>query len=208
MNRKSREIQALVDKGANFKFRVIAGSLKGKRITSPNLGVTRPPLTRLRKSIFDFLTPYLQDARYLDLFSGTGSYLFEAVSRRAVYALGVDLEPKLVEAINEQAEQFQIREKLRCDLGDVLAVLPTLSDKEPPFDVVMVAPPQYLGLIDRTLTVLRTTPLITDQSLIVCQHDTSETTHLVLEGYELAQRRKYGNTTFTVCHCRQDTAPS
>ena len=108
MNRKTKEIRALIEKGANFQFRVIAGNLKGKKITSPNLGVTRPPLTRLRKSIFDFLTPHLAEARYLDLYSGTGSYLFEAISRRAAFALGIDLEPKLVDAINQQAEQYDV----------------------------------------------------------------------------------------------------
>jgi 16S rRNA (guanine(966)-N(2))-methyltransferase RsmD len=198
MNRKTKEIRALVEKGANFEFRVIAGSLKGKKLVAPNLGVTRPPLTRLRKSIFDFLTPYLPEARYLDLFSGTGSYLFEAISRRAVYALGIDLEPKLVGVINEQAERFGVSNILRCEEGDVLAVLPELAQHEAPFDIVMMAPPQYLGLIDKTLTVLSATPLVTKDTLVICQHDSSETRHLQLTGYTVDQRRKYGNTTFTV----------
>jgi 16S rRNA G966 N2-methylase RsmD len=43
-------------KDKQFDFRVIAGELKGKKIVSPDLGITRPPLTRLRKAIFDFLT--------------------------------------------------------------------------------------------------------------------------------------------------------
>ena len=89
---------------AQFRFKVIAGALKGRVITAPDLGVTRPPLTRLRRAVFDFLTPYLGSARYLDLFSGTGSYLFEAVSRGAGEAVGVELQLQLVEAINRQAE--------------------------------------------------------------------------------------------------------
>lgn len=207
MNRKSREIKALVDKGANFEFRVIAGNLKGKKLTAPNLGVTRPPLTRLRKSIFDFLTPYLPDARYLDLFSGTGSYLFEAVSRRASCAVGIDLEPKLVDVINEQAERYGVAARLRCEQGDVLTMLPELAGREAAFDIVMIAPPQYLGLIDKTLAVLLLTTLITDDSLVISQHDSSETNHLQLDGFEILQRRKYGNTTFTVCR-RASAGPS
>lgn len=199
MNRKSREIRALVEKGANFEFRVIAGSLKGKKLIAPNLGVTRPPLTRLRKSIFDYLTPYLPEARYLDLFSGTGSYLFEAISRRAARAVGIDLETKLVEAINDQAARFGVGDRLRCEHGDVFDVLSVLARQESPFDIVMIAPPQYLGLIDKTLGALATSPLVTGESLIICQHDSSETRHLQLAGYDIDQRRKYGNTTFTVC---------
>ena len=70
-----------------FKFTIIAGEFKGRKITAPDLGVTRPPLSRLRKSIFDFLQPYLAGAAYLDLFSGTGSYLFEVVSRGVATAV-------------------------------------------------------------------------------------------------------------------------
>ena len=75
-------------KKEDLKFQVIAGQLKGRTITAPNLSVTRPPLTRVRRAIFDYLWPYLDDANYLDLFSGTGSYLFEAVSRGAANAVG------------------------------------------------------------------------------------------------------------------------
>jgi hypothetical protein len=34
--------------------------------------------------------------------------------------------------------------------------------------------------------------------MILCQHDSSETDEVDLAGFELLQRRKYGNTTFTV----------
>ena len=89
-------------KEPQFDFRVIAGELKGKKIVSPDLGITRPPLSRVRKAIFDYLTPYLDGAAYLDLFSGTGSYLFEAVSRGAKTGTGVEHDSRLADAINAQ----------------------------------------------------------------------------------------------------------
>ncbi len=180
-----------------FEFTIIAGTLKGKRIVAPDLGITRPPLSRLRKSIFDFLKPFLEDARYLDLFSGTGSYLFEAVSRGVATAVGVELHPALAAAINAQAEQFNIADRLRCIEADVRWAVPSLADTGEQFDIIMVAPPQYHGWIDRTLEIIRRTTIATPDTLILCQHDTSEVKHLRLEGFEILQRRKYGNTTFT-----------
>ncbi|HUV30656.1 MAG TPA: RsmD family RNA methyltransferase [Acidobacteriota bacterium] len=181
-----------------FEFIVIAGELKGRRVTAPDLGVTRPPLSRLRKSIFDFLTPHLAGARYLDLFSGTGSYLFEAVSRGAACAVGVEREPALVEAVNRQADEFHVADRLRCLQRDVQSALPELADQGQKFDIIMIAPPQYQGLIDPTLAAIRTCGLAGSQGLIVCQHDTSETRELRFEDYPVAQQRKYGNTTFTI----------
>lgn len=184
----------------DFNFKIVAGSLKGKTIKAPDLGVTRPPLTRLRKSIFDFLNPYLPGCSYLDLFSGTGSYLFEAVSRGADTALGVELEPKLVEAINEQARKLGVEKALRCYCADVFKMIERFSSDGMIFDVVMIAPPQYKGIVDQTLRLMHEHPLIDENSIVLCQHDSSESRKIYFSLFDIAQQRKYGNTTYTIVH--------
>ena len=181
-----------------FEFTIIAGDLKGRRIDAPNLGLTRPPLSRLRKSIFDFLKPYLPGARYLDLFSGTGSYLFEAVSRGVESALGVELEPKMVAAIMRNATKYNVTDRLQCREEDVFDAIPKLETFGRLFDIVMIAPPQYVGMIDRTLECMKAHPIVEPSGLIICQHDTNETRDIDFMDYPIEQQRKYGNTTFTV----------
>lgn len=181
-----------------FEFTIIAGDLKGRQIDAPNLGHTRPPLSRLRKAIFDFLKPYLQGASYLDLFSGTGSYLFEAVSRGVESALGVEMEPKLVAAILRNAEKYNVTDKLQCREDDVFQIIPKLESFGRLFDIVMIAPPQYVGMVDRTLESLKTHPIVAGSGLIICQHDTSETRDIDFMDFPVEQQRKYGNTTFSV----------
>jgi 16S rRNA (guanine966-N2)-methyltransferase len=187
---------------ANIEYRVIAGTLKGRIISVPDLGVTRPPLTRMRRAIFDFLVPYLPDVRYLDLFSGTGSYLFEAVSRGAASATGVELEERLVESIHASAARYGVNDRLSCWCGDVFKVIPTLAARGRKFSLVMIAPPQYRNLISLTLGSLRDYPIVDSGGLILCQHDASETDEVDITGYELVQRREYGNTTYTIVRPR------
>ena len=182
----------------HMEFTIIAGSLKGRTITSPDLGITRPPLSRLRRSIFDFLMPYIDSARYLDLFSGTGSYLFEAVSRGAAQAIGVEREKKLAEAINRQAKTLKVDDRLTCRCEDVFAAIPALGRERMLFDIIMLAPPQYVGMVDQTLKALQKEPLSKPKGLIICQHDTSETNKIKFLDFPILQRREYGNTTFTV----------
>ena len=182
----------------HFEFRVIAGTLKGRKILAPDLGITRPPLTRLRKSIFDYLVPYIGGAAYLDLFSGTGSYLFEAVSRNAARAEGVEIESRLADSINDQADSFGVSDRLVCICDDLFKTIPALSDSGKKYDVVLMAPPQYEGFVSRTLRLLADYPVTGPDSQIICQHDTSETEEISLRGFKLLQRRKYGNTTFTI----------
>ena len=181
-----------------FTFGIIAGELKGKKIVAPDLGITRPPLTRLRKAIFDYLTPYLEGAVYLDLYCGTGSYLFEAVSRGAEAALGIEVEPKLCESIGSQAAKYGVSDRLRCMCGDVFQSVPRLATEQRQFDVIMLAPPQYQRLIDRSLVLLTENRLLRPGGQIVCQHDNSETGRIDWSTYTIRQRRKYGNTAFTI----------
>ncbi|MCK4606685.1 MAG: RsmD family RNA methyltransferase [candidate division Zixibacteria bacterium] len=190
-------------KARRFEFSIIAGSLKGKVIRAPDLDITRPPLSRLRKAIFDFLTPYLDAAAYLDLFSGTGSYLFEAVSRGAGSALGIERDQRLASSINQQAETLDVADRLRCLADDVFEAIPRLENNRELFDIIMIAPPQYQGLIDRTLQYLQKHDIANRDALLLCQHDSSETRNIAWLDYEIVQHRKYGNTTFTIL--RQDS---
>ena len=189
----------------DFKFQVIAGQLKGRTITAPDLGITRPPLTRIRRAIFDFLWPYLEDANYLDLFSGTGSYLFEAVSRGAANATGVEMEFKLADSINKQAEKFGVSDRLKCLCQDVFEAIPALIKSKAKYDVIMIAPPQYQGLIDKTLLCLKEYPVLAKGGVILCQHDTSEKNKIDFAGFKIKEERKYGNTTFTILTVAQET---
>ncbi|MCX6834824.1 MAG: RsmD family RNA methyltransferase [candidate division Zixibacteria bacterium] len=185
-------------KEKQFDFKIIAGELKGKRIVSPDLGITRPPLTRLRKAIFDYLTPYLDDSDFLDLFSGTGSYLFEAVSRGAHSATGIELEPRLADAINAQAAQFGVEDRLHCLTGDVFKTIPNLKGQASRYDIIMMAPPQYQGIIEQTLKLLKEHLVLWPLGQIICQHDTSETDKIDWGAWHIQQQRRYGNTTFTI----------
>ncbi len=185
-------------KTPKIEFSVVAGILKGRRITAPDLGITRPPLTRLRRSLFDFLMPYIDGAAYLDLFSGTGSYLFEAVSRGAGTAAGIEKEPRLVDAINDQAAKLGVSDRLKCVRDDVFRSIERFHARSRLFDIVTMAPPQYKGFINKTLAALHEHPVVVSDGMIICQHDTSETKDIDILNFSLLERRKYGNTTFTI----------
>lgn len=195
---RSRPPSAEGTSSASISYRIIAGELKGKTITVPDLDVTRPPLTRVRRSIADFLMPYLPGARLLDLFSGTGSYLFELLSRGAVDATGVERESRLAAAINQSAELLGVSARLRCRCDDVLKALPAFGTSGASFDVVMIAPPQYRGILTQTLQAARSAKIAGRDSLWLLQHDPSERREIELDGWRLLQERHYGNTMFTI----------
>ena len=67
-------------------MRVIAGSAKGKRLKAPSGRETRPITDMVKEALFNVLGPGIKDARFLDLFAGSGSVGIEALSRGAAIA--------------------------------------------------------------------------------------------------------------------------
>ena len=52
-------------------MRVIAGTARGLVLETPDGARIRPTLDRVREALFSILMPYLDEARFLDLF-GSG----------------------------------------------------------------------------------------------------------------------------------------
>src|SRR5690349_20084727 len=64
-------------------MRVIAGSLKGRRLTPPSWDGLRPTSDKLRETLFNILAPRIAGARVADVYAGTGAVGIEALSRGA-----------------------------------------------------------------------------------------------------------------------------
>ena len=67
-------------------LRIIGGRLKGSVVQYLGDTTTRPMKHRVRESIFNLVTTHAEGRHVLDLFAGTGSLAFEAISRGAVSA--------------------------------------------------------------------------------------------------------------------------
>ena len=81
-------------------MRIISGKFKGRPLVSFQADHIRPTTDRVKETLFNKLMGVVEDARVLDLFSGTGNLAIECLSRGAGW---VDL----VESHNRSiAEKF------------------------------------------------------------------------------------------------------
>jgi 16S rRNA (guanine(966)-N(2))-methyltransferase RsmD len=71
-------------------MRVIAGKARRLLLKTPEGFDTRPTTDKTKETLFNILNPYLADADFLDLFSGSGAIGIEALSRGAKYAAFVE----------------------------------------------------------------------------------------------------------------------
>src|SRR5713226_3567803 len=85
-------------------MRVVTGEAKGRKLKGPKTAGTRPIIDRVKTALFDILAARVEDARFLDLFAGTGSVGIEALSRGAASATFIELDHQALAIVRENLQ--------------------------------------------------------------------------------------------------------
>lgn len=97
-------------------IRVIGGKLRNSKISVPVTQELRPSADRIRETLFNWLAPYIQGARVVDLFAGTGILGIEAISRGAQHVCFIEKSNALAEKIESELVRLKVRDcaEVRC----------------------------------------------------------------------------------------------
>src|ERR671933_738024 len=114
-------------------MRIIAGTLRSRPIKAPSGMNVRPTSDRTRETLFNVLAPYIEGARFLDLFAGAGGVGIEALSRGAREAVLVESNRRAARSIHDNLKTLGIAEHALVVEQEVLKALTTLTG---PFDLV------------------------------------------------------------------------
>lgn len=146
-------------------LRITAGTLRGRRIPVPKSDV-RPTSERARQAFFNILGERIQDARFLDLFAGSGIFSFEAVSRGAKESVAVDASRQHAAAIERQARELDV--PIRAIGADVFAGIKRLRGEV--FDVIYADPPYAYASYDPLLTAVDTAVTLAPEAVVAIEH--------------------------------------
>ena len=177
-------------------MRVIAGALKGRRLVTPKGDRSRPTADQVRIALLDTLTPWLTDARLLDLFAGAGGVGFEALSRGAAHATFVEKDPRAVGALRENVETLGVRAHARILRGDVARELVRLHAEGARFDIVFLDPPYEVDAAP-TLLQLGGGSLLAPGGVAIAQHLTKKAPPERIGALLAFRTRRFGETTLT-----------
>ncbi len=144
-------------------MRISGGSARGIPLLVPKGGAVRPATDSLRQAVFSSLGDHVRDARFLDLFAGSGSYGLEALSRGAAQGLWVEKRRKTfgmlrqnIGAVCQSMGRDETGLAVRC--GDAIAapwdisdLPPTLVFVDPPYPLVEKVGPKVMASLKKLL---------------------------------------------------------
>lgn len=176
-------------------MRVIAGAVRGFRLSTPAGMRTRPTADRVREALFNILNPYVPDSQVLDLFAGSGAVGIEALSRGAARAVFVESHPAALKALRSNLIKTGMVESAEVLPWEVEEALKYLEGTKDRFDLVYIDPPYSLGLIESTLKSLVEKNIVADQGVVVAESSTREIPPEQAAGFQCYRRKTYGDTT-------------
>jgi 16S rRNA (guanine966-N2)-methyltransferase len=147
-------------------LRIVAGSLKGRRIEAPTWEGLRPTSDKLRETLFNVLASRIAGARLLDGFAGTGAVGIEALSRGAAHVTFIEHDARAVALIRNNLEH--------CGITDRYAIIRArfAGTARPPdggsFDLIFLDPPY--GARELLEALGAAAPLVDQHTLLVVEH--------------------------------------
>jgi 16S rRNA (guanine966-N2)-methyltransferase len=177
-----------------WNMRIIAGRFKGLRLASPRSKGVRPTADRVREALFSILGNAVEESRVLDLFAGTGAFGFEALSRGALFAVFVDKDRQVVNALHRNTETLGIAEQVRILNLNASTAMKKLAEETEKFEIIFLDPPYNSDWINKVALDPVLPNVLQSGGLLVIERDSKHGTLQAPSWFEKRFSRKYGGT--------------
>ena len=179
-------------------MRIIAGTLKGRRLDAPDWPGLRPTSDRLRETLFNVLAPRIDGARFLDAYAGTGAVGIEALSRGAAHVTFVEQDRRAQSLIQSNLDRCGVENRYAIiRAGFTGAAMRSAGG----FDVLFLDPPYGAAALADALGPAAA--LVVDDALLVVEHAKRDAAPSQVGGLELTRDLVQGDSVLSFYRNRQ-----
>jgi len=178
-------------------LRVIAGEFRGRRLDRIEGMEIRPTSDKVKESLFNILGEAVIDCNFLDLFGGTGGIGIEALSRGAKHVVFIDSSIKSIKVLKGNLEHLKITEGAEVFNTDYETAIKKLHKYNKQFDIIFIDPPYSRGMAQSALVCIAANPILSDDGLIIAEHDTKDEMPDKVGNLVLYRVKQYANTSLS-----------
>ena len=177
-------------------MRIIAGKLKGKKLLLPSDNTTRPLRDLVKESIFNLITHSnkinfkIENSNILDLFSGTGSFGLECLSRKAKHVCFVENYIGILPILKNNLSNLKTVKNYSIIEKNILIEIDFLEKKEK-FDIIFLDPPYKEKEINTILNNLSKFKTLKPDGIIIIHRHKKEEDNFP-DKFKIIEEKKYG----------------
>ena len=177
-------------------MRIIGGNFKGKKILEPKDKETRPLKDLTKESIFNIINHSnkfsidLEKSYVLDLFSGTGSFGLECLSRNVRHVSFVENYKGILPILKKNLSNLKTINNYSVIEKNILIDHDFLEKKEK-FDIIFLDPPYKEKKIDIILNNLSKFKALKHDGIIIIHRHKKEEDNFP-KAFKIIEKKKYG----------------
>ncbi|WP_440693199.1 16S rRNA (guanine(966)-N(2))-methyltransferase RsmD [Candidatus Pelagibacter sp. HIMB1695] len=185
-------------------MRIISGKFKGKKILEPKDLNTRPLKDLTKESIFNIIQHSnkfkinFENSEILDLFSGTGSFGIECLSRGAKFVTFVENYKEILSILKKNLADLKLDSNYSIIEKNIFDNL-NLKEFEKQFDIIFLDPPyKEKNLKDVLLYLIDEKILKIDGIIILHRH--KKQIDILPDQINILEEKKYGISKILFCN--------
>ena len=154
-------------------MRIISGNLKGKKISQPIDKNTRPLRDLVKESIFNLLEHSnklkieIKDSNILDLFSGSGSFGLECISRGAKKVKFIENYHNALKILNKNILYLKVLDKCEIIKQDFFDFFKNKEKFLKDFEIIFIDPPYKEEKLNLIIEEIKDRKILNDNGVIV-----------------------------------------
>jgi 16S rRNA (guanine966-N2)-methyltransferase len=192
-SRPNKHTQVSQSTGKSSHLRIIGGKWRSRKLQFQEAEGLRPTTDRIRETVFNWLSPYIYDARCLDVFSGSGALGLESLSRGASNAIFLEKNKYAAQSIKQNLSLLQANngQVFHTDSLDWLNM-----PNGQTFDIVFLDPPFHKGLISPCCQLLEQNGWLEDHAKIYIEMEAGQTINNLPASWCLLKEKQGGQVQF------------
>ena len=176
-------------------MRIIAGELKGRKIIFPEKNNTRPLRDLVKESIFNILQHSVDNkvnlfnSNVLDLFSGTGSFGLECLSRGARKVTFFENHLNSIKILEKNINFLNLEDKSEIIKSNVYNLENDLSKDK--FDLIFIDPPFRDEKLNNLLKKLNTSKFVRPNTIVII-HRNKKIKEIIDSKFNISREKVFG----------------
>ncbi len=177
-------------------MRIISGKFKGKKIFLPNDNNTRPLKDLTKESIFNIITHTnlfdieIKKSFVLDLFSGTGSFGLECISRGCKSVTFIENYDSAIKILEKNIKLLKLKNDFNIIKENFFKkkIVEKIKFK---FDIIFIDPPYKERKLNIIFKIIKNNNLLKHNGVIII-HRHKNSNDVFPEEFKLLIKKKYG----------------
>jgi 16S rRNA (guanine966-N2)-methyltransferase len=178
-------------------MRIISGVFKGKKIFSPNDRFTRPLRDLVKESIFNLIEHSnkfnckIEDSNILDLFSGTGSFGLECISRNAKNVTFIENHKEAIVVLKKNILSLNLRNNYKIIEQNCFDYLNNIERNSKKYDLIFFDPPFKEKKINEMIEIIKEKKVLNKNGVILI-HRHKKDDVIISKKLSILDQRSYG----------------